>query len=84
MEVVTNRIKDEKGMDIRVSPPIVVYKESVTALSSEVEGKSPNKHNKFFMTLEPLEEEFAKAITSGEIHEGRIKKKDRGTLGFND
>ena len=77
LEVVTNRIKDEKGMDIRVSSPIVVYKESVTSLSAEVEGKSPNKHNKFSLTLEPLEEEFAQALQNGEILDRRIKKKDR-------
>jgi elongation factor 2 len=54
LEVVTNRIKDEKGMEIKVSPPIVVYRESISKLSPEVEGKSPNKHNKFYMTVEPL------------------------------
>lgn len=77
LEIVTNRIKTEKGMDIKVSPPIVVYRESVSKLSPEVEGKSPNKHNKFYMTLEPLEESFAQAIANGDIHEGRAKKKDR-------
>ncbi len=77
LEVVTNRIKEEKQFDIKVSPPIVVYRESVTKLSPEVEGKSPNKHNKFYMTLEPLEEKFSEAIANGDIHEGRIKKKDR-------
>ncbi len=77
LEVVTNRIKTEKGMDIKVSSPIVVYRESVTKLSPEVEGKSPNKHNKFYMTVEPLEETFSEAISNGDIHEGRVKKKDR-------
>ncbi len=77
LEVVTNRIKDEKGMEIIVSPPIVVYRESVQKKSEEVEGKSPNKHNKFYMTVEPLEEEFSEAIANGDVHEGRIKKKDR-------
>ena len=77
LEVVTNRIKDEKGMEIKVSPPIVVYRESVSKLSGEVEGKSPNKHNKFYLTLEPLNETFSEAIANGDIHEGRIKKKDR-------
>lgn len=77
LEVVTNRIKDEKGMEIVVSPPIVVYRESVTKKSDEVEGKSPNKHNKFYLTVEKLEDDFAQAIANGDIHEGRIKKKDR-------
>jgi elongation factor 2 len=77
LEVVTNRIKEEKEMDIIVSPPIVVYREAVTKKSIEVEGKSPNKHNKFYMTLEPLNEDFAEAIKAGLVKPGRIKKKDR-------
>ncbi|NQZ85326.1 MAG: elongation factor EF-2 [Nanoarchaeales archaeon] len=77
LEVVTNRIKDEKEMEIIVSPPIVVYREAVTKKSIEVEGKSPNKHNKFYMTLEPLNESFAAAIKEGHVKPGRIKKKDR-------
>jgi len=77
LEVITNRIKEEKGMEIVVSPPIVVYRESITKKSDEVEGKSPNKHNKFYLTVEPLEENFSEAIANGDIHEGRIKKKDR-------
>ena len=77
LEVTTNRIKEEKGLAIKVSPPIVVYRESVTKKSEEVEGKSPNKHNKFYMTVEPLESKFSEAIANGDVHEGRIKKKDR-------
>jgi elongation factor 2 len=77
LEVVTNRIKDEKGLEIKVSPPIVSYREAVTKLSPQVEGKSPNKHNKFYITLEPLEEKFAEAIANKEVPIGRVKKKDR-------
>ena len=77
LEVVTNRIRDEKSMLIKVSPPIIVYREAVTKLSPEVEGKSPNKHNKFYMTIEPLEESFCKALANQEVSQGVIKKKDR-------
>ena len=77
LEIITNRIEKEKGMEIRTSPPIVVYRESVTKLSQEVEGKSPNKHNKFYMTIEPLEESFSQCLLNGDVREGRIKKKDR-------
>ncbi len=77
LEVTVNRIKEEKGLPIKQSAPIVVYRESVSKLSEQVEGKSPNKHNKFYMTVEPLEETFSRAIADGDIHEGRVKKKDR-------
>ncbi len=76
LEVIENRIKSEKGVDIKTSPPIVVYRESIGKLSQEMEGKSPNKHNKFYFIVEPIEPALSEAIKEGKIQEGRIKKKD--------
>lgn len=76
LEIVTNRIKTEKGVDVSASNPIVVYREAILKPSRIAEGKSPNRHNVFFMQVEPLEEEVSAAIKSGEISEGRIKKKN--------
>ncbi len=76
LEVIANRIRTEKGVDVNVSPPIVVYRETVTKQSKVFEGKSPNKHNIFFIQVEPLEDAVYEAIKSGEISEGRIKKKN--------
>ncbi len=76
LEVIANRIKTEKGVDITASPPIVVYRETVTKHSKTSEGKSPNKHNIFFMEVEPLEDPVYNAIKEGEISEGRLKKKN--------
>ncbi|MFC1728256.1 elongation factor EF-2 [Nanoarchaeota archaeon] len=76
LEVIENRIKTEKGVDVKTSSPIVVYRETVSAVSPQVEGKSPNKHNKFYFIVEPLSDEIYNGIKEGKIHEGRIKKKD--------
>lgn len=76
LEVITNRIK-AGGLDINVSEPIVVYRESVIGNHEAIEGKSPNKHNKFYLAVEPLEDRIYKAITSGEIKERRMKKKSK-------
>ncbi|MBW2993618.1 elongation factor EF-2 [Candidatus Woesearchaeota archaeon] len=76
LEVIENRIKSEKGVEVKTSPPIVVYRETALKKSIEVEGKSPNKHNKFYIIVEPLEEEIYKGIKEGEIPEMRVKKKD--------
>ncbi|MBW3003777.1 elongation factor EF-2 [Candidatus Woesearchaeota archaeon] len=76
LEVIENRIKSEKGIEVSTSPPIVVYRETVMKPSVEVEGKSPNKHNKFYFKVEPLSAEIAKAIKAGHIPEMRVKKKD--------
>jgi len=77
LEVIENRIRKEKGVDVITSEPIVVYRETIMKKSPEVEGKSPNKHNKFYIAVEPLENEVYQAIKSGEIPELRIKKKDQ-------
>ena len=77
LEIIENRIKKEKGLEVKTSPPIVVYREAVLKKSSEMEGKSPNKHNKFYVTVEPLDSKLKTAIKSGEIPEIRIKKKDK-------
>ncbi len=77
LEIIENRIKTEKGLEVKTSPPIIVYRESVAQESDAVEGRSPNKHNSFYMKVEPLEEEIYNAIKSGEVAEGRIKKKNK-------
>ncbi|MFH1332411.1 MAG: elongation factor EF-2 [archaeon] len=77
LEIIENRIKSEKKLDVITSKPIVVYRETVMRQSPEVEGKSPNKHNKFHIIVEPLKDNIYQAIKAGEIPEGRIKgKKD--------
>jgi elongation factor 2 len=76
LEVIENRIKSEKGVEIKTSPPIVVYREAITKKSQEVEGKTPNKHNKFYFIVEPLSDAIYSAIKSKEIPQLRIKKKD--------
>jgi elongation factor 2 len=77
LEIVENRIKKEKGVEVITSPPIVVYRETVTKPSLDVfEGKSPNKHNKLYFKVEPLEPELLAAIKEGKIPNGRVKKKD--------
>lgn len=77
LEIIENRIKTEKGLDVKTSAPIIVYRESVGKESPAAEGRSPNKHNSFFMKVEPLEEEVYDAIKADEIPEGRVKKKSQ-------
>jgi len=76
LEVIENRIKDEKGLQVKTSDPIVVYREAIQKKGPEIEGKTPNKHNKFFFYVEPLEPAIREAIKKGELPEMRFKKKD--------
>lgn len=75
LEIITYRI-DEKGVEIETSEPIVVYRETIAGKAGPVEGKSPNKHNKFYIEIEPLEDSVFKAILEGDIKEGRVKGKE--------
>jgi elongation factor 2 len=76
LEIIENRIVTEKNVQVKTSPPIVVYRETVTKKGPEAEGKSPNKHNKVYMYVEPLEPHVRELIRNAELPEGRIKKKD--------
>ncbi|PJE81694.1 elongation factor EF-2, partial [Candidatus Pacearchaeota archaeon CG10_big_fil_rev_8_21_14_0_10_32_42] len=75
LEIIENRIKTEKGLEVKTSAPIIVYRESVLKTSAPSEGRSPNKHNSFFIKVEPLPEELSKLLDKGELPEGRVKKK---------
>ncbi|MFH1238079.1 MAG: elongation factor EF-2 [archaeon] len=77
LEIIENRIKTEKGLDIEMGPPIVVFRESVMKVSDVAIGRSPNKHNDFFISVEPLEDAIVEAIVEGKLPTGRIKKKDK-------
>ncbi len=77
LEIIENRIVTEKGLEVKTSSPIVVYRETVEKESPTIEGRSPNKHNSFYMKVEPLESNIYEAIQNAEIPEGRIKKKNK-------
>jgi elongation factor 2 len=67
----------DAGIDVSVSPPIVIYKESVKATTpAAVEGKSPNKHNRFYIISEPVVEAVYKAMADGDIPDQEVKKKN--------
>ncbi|WP_435183205.1 elongation factor EF-2 [Halobellus sp. EA9] len=66
LEVITQRIQKNQGIPVQTGEPIVVYRESPQDASREVEGVSPNRHNKFYITVEPLPEDVVDAIKLGE------------------
>merc|ERR1711937_143061 len=56
------------GAPIRVSDPVVSFRETVSKASDKtVMSKSPNKHNRVYMTARPLEEGLPEAIDEGQI-----------------
>ncbi len=69
LEIALTLLKENYGLEVLTSPPIVVYRESIRSRSEVFEGKSPNKHNKFYIHVEPLNEDTVKLIQEGVITE---------------
>lgn len=67
LEIITGRIKRDKGVEIITSEPIVVYRETVTQKVEAVEGKSPNRHNRFYFDIEALPQEIVDLIKNSEV-----------------
>jgi len=75
LEIIENRIKSEKGVDVKTSNPIIVYRECIGKKGQEIEGKSPNKHNKLYFIVEPVPERINELMKKDELPEGRVKNK---------
>lgn len=80
LEVKVEKIRREYGLEVITSPPIVVFRETVTATSPVVEGKSPNKHNRFYIVVEALPEKVIKLFKDGEVDMKMDKKERRRKL----
>ena len=73
---VENKLK-ESGIDVITSQPIVVYRETIFSSSPTIEGKSPNKHNKLYICVEPLEDSIYEKMKEGIIpSDMNLKKKN--------
>jgi elongation factor 2 len=77
LEITEYRIRNEHKVEIVTSEPIVVYRESAAKKSQQkFEGKSPNKHNRFYIEVEPLSENIIKALYNNEIPQNIKKHKN--------
>ena len=76
LEVNEYRIRNKFGIDIVVSNPIVVFHETICKESPTVEAKTPNKHNKFFISVKPIPKEILQKLIESKI-EGKIRPKDK-------
>jgi elongation factor 2 len=74
LEVSLQLLRENYGIDVITTPPIVVYRESIRAKSQIFEGKSPNKHNKFYFSVEPLNDKTIELISNGTVREDMDNK----------
>ena len=75
LEVIETKIRDDFKVPITTSEPIVVYRETIEKSVENVEGKSPNRHTRFYINVEPLPQAVVDMIESGELREGKPKGK---------
>ncbi len=74
LEITQYRIVNDYKVPITASEPIVVYRERVRGAGGPFEGKSPNKHNRFYIEVEPLDDAIVQAVRDGVVPSGqRIK-----------
>merc|ERR1719226_445795 len=69
VEICLKDLREEYAQcDFSVSDPVVSYRETVNEVSSQTcLAKSPNKHNRIYLTAEPMSDELCAAIEDGKL-----------------
>lgn len=77
LEICLKDLKEEymKGAPVQMGQPVVSFCETVKE-ESDITccSKSPNKHNRIYLTAEPLGDEFCKGVDNGDINLQEEKK----------
>ena len=68
LEITAYRMQ-EAGLKVKLSKPIVIFRETISHdyKGPAIMGKSPNKHNKLWITIDKLSDEVIEAIKSEKI-----------------
>ncbi|RLI10316.1 elongation factor EF-2 [Candidatus Bathyarchaeota archaeon] len=69
LEIALKDLKREHKVDVISSEPTVVYRETIRKAVGPFMGKSPNKHNRLWFTIKPLEQKIIDLIREGELSE---------------
>merc|ERR1711935_566494 len=80
VEICLKDLREEYAQcDFTVGDPVVSYRETVTAESSQQNlSKSPNKHNRLFVLAEPMPDELSKDIEGGKAGpKGDVKERTK-------
>ena len=73
LEIATSLLQ-EAGLEITTTQPLINYRETIRTKAGPIMSKSPNKHNKIFMRIEPLREEVIDMLRTGQVKEDMDKK----------
>jgi elongation factor 2 len=78
LEICLKDLREEymKGAPIKQSDPVVSFCETISEeLEDNCVAKSPNKHNRIYLTGEPISDELVKAIQDGDVDPQMEQKK---------
>ncbi len=73
LEIATTLIQDQK-VEIIQTEPLVNYREAVRSKAGPIMSRSPNRHNKIFIRIEPLPPDVVELIRTGQLNENTDKK----------
>jgi len=69
LEIAIKDLQRDHRLDVTATEPTVVYRETVTKEAGPFMGKSPNKHNRVWLKVKPLEKTIVELIQNGELSE---------------
>jgi len=68
LEITIKDLQDLQGLEVMTSKPIVVFRESVARTSDHpVLAKSPNKHNRIWLTSQPLDPQLTSDLEQKQV-----------------
>ena len=73
LEIATSLLQ-EAGLEITTTQPLINYRETIRSSAGPIMSKSPNRHNKIFMRVEPLGDEIIELIKIGQLKEDLDRK----------
>jgi elongation factor 2 len=71
---IASSLLQEAGLDVVTTQPLINYRETIRGKAGPIMSKSPNKHNKIFLRVEPLPDDILDMIRTGKIKEDMDKK----------
>jgi len=81
LEITAYRMQ-EANLKVKISKPIVIYRETISQSyrGPPIMGKSPNKHNRLWVTIEKLSEDVIEAIRANKVSELQKREERQKTL----
>ena len=74
LEIALKDLAREYNVEVNATEPTVVYRESIREEAGPFMGKSPNKHNKLWFTVKPLDPKVIDLIREGALSEALSRR----------